>query len=263
MANLKRRNHYLPVCYQTGFANSSGQVWVKFADKPKPELRNPMSVGRKQSLYIIERDGIETDKVEDFFSKEIETPFAALSQRIKDEKDKFSGISGKESGVLARFVASQAVRTLAHKECIGEQARGPVDSNTFVRVMGKKTITLLDSWIKHPPQFHFYTSLPHVADRFISGDHPVLVIVEHDNPIWLPTSEPKLNITSLGDILKSPKHGFLISLSPYVCLSIHGTGDREPHLPPQTVDPQFVRFLTDRIRGQSKVFVLARDVESL
>jgi hypothetical protein len=231
---------------------------VKFAGKAKPELRNPMSVGWKRSLYIIERDGIETDRVEDFFDKEIEAPFAALSQRIKEENNKFSEISGNESGILARFVASQAVRTLAHK-----QARGPVDSNTFVRVMGKKTITLLDSWIKHPPQFHFYTSLPHVADRFITGDHPVLVIVEHDNPIWLPTSEPKLNITNLGDILKSPKHGFLISLSPYVCLSIHGTGDREPHLPPQTVDPQFVRFLNDRIRGQSKVFVLARDVESL
>jgi hypothetical protein len=263
MANLKRRNHYLPACYQAGFTNSSGQVWVKLANKSKPELRNPKNLGWKRSLYIIKRDGQETDKVEDFFSDQIEAPFAVLSQRIKDEQDKFATISGDEMGILARFVASQAVRTLAHKDCIEEQAQARVDTNTFVRVMGRKTIMLLNNWIQNPPALHFYTSLPHIGDRFITGDHPVVVIIEHYNPVWVPRTEPTLGITNLTDILSNPKHGFLIPLSPYVCVAIQGKADSEPRLPPAPVDPQFVRFLNDRIRGQSKFFVLARDAESL
>jgi len=124
MANLKRLNHYLPVCYQRGFANPAGQVWVKFSDKPKPEARKPTTVGFKRSFYIIEENGSETDRVEDFFNKTVETPFACLAQRISEEQDEFSTISGFELGVLARFVASQAVRTAGHKKCVEEQAHG-------------------------------------------------------------------------------------------------------------------------------------------
>ena len=62
-------------------------------------------------------------------------------------------ISGDELGILARFVASQAVRTLGHKDCIQEQARAPVDTETFVRVMGRKTIMLLNNWISNPRRF--------------------------------------------------------------------------------------------------------------
>ena len=63
MANLKRNNHYLPVCYQKGFTDATEKVWVKFADRTKPEHRQPHS------------------KVEDFFNQHVETPFAAVSQK--------------------------------------------------------------------------------------------------------------------------------------------------------------------------------------
>jgi uncharacterized protein DUF4238 len=178
-----------------GFTDPSGNVWVKFADKAKPERRNPTSVGRKRSLYIIERRGIETDVVEDFFTKEVETSFAALAQRIREEKDKFSEMSGNELDVLSSFVASQTVRTLAHKGCIEEQARGPVDANAFVRVMGRKMWTMLDAWINNPPKFYFYTSLPHVGEHFITGDHPVLVILLNEKPLWMPRDTPKSDHT--------------------------------------------------------------------
>ena len=260
--NLKRHNHYLPESYQKGFANPSGQVWVKFADRATPELRNPTSVGWKQSLYIIEEKGTSTDRVEDWFSDQVETPFAALSQRIKAEQDKFSQVSGAELGTLARFVASQLMRTMGHKESVEEQAGGPIDSNTFVQVMVRKTWMLMDEWIKNPPNFYFYTSLPHMADRFITGDHPVLVVVENDNPIWTPTGEPTLAITDLGDILRSPKHGFQVSLSPYICVCLQGTGGIA-HLPPMPVDPLTVKSFNDLVRGQSNIFVLAKDRESL
>ena len=105
MANLKRKNHYLPECYQKGFTNGSGKVWVKFCDKLDPEQRNPLSVGRKQSFYIVKRNGKEDDKVEDFFNDVVETPFAPLSRRIKKEQNRFANITGEEWSALCGFVA--------------------------------------------------------------------------------------------------------------------------------------------------------------
>ena len=263
MANLKRNNHDLPQCYQKGFTNSADQVWVKFADKPTPELRNPASVGRRRSLYIREHNGVENDEVEDFFSQNVETLFAALSQRIKDEREKFSEISGTELGILGRFVASQTVRTLAHKQCIEEQAGGPVDRNTFLRVMGRKMWTMMDVWLKNRPKFYFYTPLPYVGEHFITGDNPVLVIQMNENQIWVPADTPNIVITDLGRILQNPNHGFWISLSPYVCVSIRGQWDEKLRLPPETMEPRNVRLFNSLVRGQSKDFILARDKESL
>ncbi|HEY4902693.1 MAG TPA: DUF4238 domain-containing protein [Candidatus Sulfotelmatobacter sp.] len=131
MPNLKRNNHYLPECYQKGFTDPSGKIWVKFADKPAPEHRKPLTVGRKRSLYIWMQAGIENDKVEDFFNEHVEIPFAALSQRIKTERHEFANMTDDECGVLCRFVASQTMRTLAHKATIQQQAGKAVDTNTF------------------------------------------------------------------------------------------------------------------------------------
>jgi hypothetical protein len=91
----------------------------------------------------------------------------------------------------------------------------------------------------------------------------VVVIQWNDNPIWVPSSDPKLRITDLGQILNDPTHEFWLSLSPYVCVAIRGHGHGEPRLPPQTVDPQFVRFLNGRVREQSRIFILAKDKASL
>ncbi|MGA8540446.1 MAG: hypothetical protein WB566_13160, partial [Terriglobales bacterium] len=58
---------------------------------------------------------MEDDKVEDFFSKVVEAPFAPVSRRIKEEQNRFANLTGDEAGAVCGFVASQAVRTLAHK----------------------------------------------------------------------------------------------------------------------------------------------------
>src|ERR1700751_2737355 len=107
--NLKRNNHFLPECYQRGFADASGKVWVKLAERA-PEHRNP-SAGRRRSLYVVEVNGVAHDDIEDFFDRSVEAPFARLSQRIKEEQHQFRNMSATEQGVLCRFVASQAVRT--------------------------------------------------------------------------------------------------------------------------------------------------------
>jgi Protein of unknown function (DUF4238) len=166
--NLSRDNHYLPICYQEGFTNSDGKVWIKDTRKSGPELRKPRMVRRKRSLYIIKENGIETDRVEDFFNKTVEDQFAGPSKRIKEKQNRFVQMSVDDVGVLTKFLASQAVRTIGHKEAIEEQAGSKVDTNTFVQVMSRKMLMLLNAWINTPPTFRFYTSLPNVGDRFIS-----------------------------------------------------------------------------------------------
>lgn len=260
---LRRSNHFLPVCYQKGFADSSGRVWVKFARQRYPVLLGPAAVGKKHNLYIRRRAGIERDDVEDFFSKEVEGPFAAFSQRVVAEQSNLSRISGAEAGALARFVASQAVRTLAHKQCVEEQAGGRVDSNAFVQVVLGQMSAIVNQWLSSAPTFHFYTPLPYVEERFITGDHPVLVMHSHDNPIWVTTDAPQPRIVSLVEILGSQRYAFVVSLSPYVCVSIQGQGDGACHLPPETLGPRDVRAFNGHVRGQSELFALARDRESL
>lgn len=261
--NLRRDNHYLPVCYQEGFTNSDEKVWIKDSNKSVPELRKPSKVGRKRSLYIIKENGVATDRVEDFFDKTVENNFAVLSKRIKVEHNKFVQMSVDEVGVLTRFVASQAVRTLGHKEAIEEQAGSEVDTNTFVRVMSRKMLMLLDAWINNPPTFRFYTSLPSIGVHFITGDHPIVVILPHDNKIWTPTENPELRITNLAEILQRPKYAFMVSLSPYVAVSIQSSGTGQVHLPPQEIDPMDVKRFNDLVRRQCRVFTLARERDSL
>jgi Protein of unknown function (DUF4238) len=261
-SNLKRNNHFLPECYQRGFTDPSEKVWVKFAEKTKLEHRNP-SVGKRRSIYIRNENGVENDDLEDFFDKAVENPFACLSQTVKEEQNKLATITGTEQGVLCRFIASQAVRTLGHKQCIDQQAGHPVNKGTFISTMIRLMRIMVNAWLTNPPSLHFYTSLPHVGDQFITGDHPVLVIEMNDNPIWIPADNPRLGITDVKQILGNPRSRFWVSLSPYICISIQMQGGGSPHLPPEIVDPQVVRLFNNLIRGQCSLFTLAKDKESL
>lgn len=258
---LRRRNHFLPECYQKGFADDSGHVWVKYVGKD-PEPRNPNSVGTGLNFYIRTIGDKQTDDVEVWFDEHVERQFAALSQRIKNEREKFTNISANELGTLARFVASQAVRTMAHKQCIEKQAGANVDTNTFVRVIGRKTLTIISRWLDHCPIFDFVTPLPFIGETFITGDHPVLALILNDNRVWTPTDEPQQGITNLVEILNKD-HAFSVPLSPYVCVYIYGRATQLPSLPPRTVEPAFVRRYNDLIRGQCNIFTLARDRASL
>lgn len=263
MSSLKRDNHYLPVCYQRGFADASGRVWVKFAKLRDPKLLFPESIGKSHNLYIWTRHGSATDNVEIYFDREIESHFAVLSRRIKDEQNHFSNLTGTEAGVLCRFVAAQTTRTLAHKYCVQQQAGRPVDTNTFVDVMLRKMHTIIARWSQHLPTIHFYTSLPLVGEHYITGDSPVLVIRINDNPVWVPVDVPQESITNLGDTLDSPRYCFMLPLSPYVCVSIQNWGDGGIHLPPFPVAPLNVRWLNRLIGNQSKEFVIADRIEFL
>jgi hypothetical protein len=261
--DLRRGNHFVPACYQRAFTDADGKVWIRFANGAFKHLI-PESVGVKNDLYIFEENGVETDKVEVFFDQHIENDFAPLSRRIKEEVDQFSQMSGDEAGVLLRFIASQAVRTLGHKSTMSEQANGaPIDANTFVRVMVRKIKMLLDYWSKNLPAIRLITPLPNVGETYITGDHPVVVLLINDNEIWEPISTPVQGITNLTDILQHPKHAFMLALSPYVCASVVRGEPGKVHLPPTTVDLRDVREFNNLIRNQCKLFTLARDRDSL
>lgn len=260
---LKRDNHFLPVCYQKGFADSSGRVWVRFANRGHSVHWHPSRVGKQRDFYIRTTAGIEDDRLEDFFNKQVESDFAKLSRRVKAERDQLSSITGTELGTLGRFVASQVVRTLANKLCMERQVGRPLNASEFSTEMVKQWKAILRSWLSKLPAFDFYTSLPYVEERFITGDNPVLVVVDNDNTIWVPRDEPHQRITSPQYLLSSPNTSFRVALSSYICvvLRVHGAG--ETRLPPQTMEPMQVRWFNARIREQCRLFVLARDETSL
>ena len=238
-------------------------MWIRFANGTLKHL-TPENVGLKNDLYIFEENGVETDKVEVFFGEHIENDFARLSRRIREEADRFSQMSGDEAGVLLRFVASQAVRTLGNKAAMSEQANGaPIDANTFVRVMVRQMKMLLDYWTQNLPTIRFSTPLPNIGETFITGDHPVMVQLINDNQIWEPISRPEQGITNLTDILQHPKHVFMVALSPYVCVFVVRGEPGEVHLPPTTLDLRDVREFNNLIRQQCDIFTLARDRSSL
>lgn len=262
-ARLKRDNHFLPVCYQKGFADSSGKVWVKFADRETAVHWHPSRIGKQQNLYIRSRGGVEDDKFEDFFDREVENDFAKFSQRVKREQNHLSSVTGKELGALGRFVASQIVRTRANKQSMEEQVCRPLSTNEFLEEMGKQWKAILNSWLSKLPAFEFYTALPYVEECFITGDDPVLLIVEDDNPIWAPSDEPQRRIASPQVILNNPKTSLRVALSPYICVFLRGQGGAEAHFPPQTIEPSAVRSFNDLLRKQCHFFTLAGDEECL
>jgi len=80
MHNLRRDNHFLPECYQRGFADETGRVWVKEAGRNEARHRKVEKVGRRRNFYIRIVTGKEDDSIEKFFGKEVEDGFARVSQ---------------------------------------------------------------------------------------------------------------------------------------------------------------------------------------
>jgi Protein of unknown function (DUF4238) len=263
LRNLRRENHFLPVCYQRGFADAAGKVWVKEWSMMEAEYRNPERVGRKRNFYTQLVNGVEDDQIERFFGTNVETGFGLFSQRIKDEGLTLEP-SGTELGFLVRFVAAQAVRTMAHKRCVEEQAGGPVDRETYLRVMTRQLKAITDAWGTNLPSFLFLTSLPYVTHRFITGDNPVVVFTSNRGVIsGPPTETPVQTITQLPDILSNPESQFSIALSPYVTVMIGQPRANAAHVEFSKLDPIAVLKLNALLRDQCRSFTLARDKDSL
>ena len=262
--SLKRDNHFLPVCYQKGFADSSGRVWVKYANRGNAVHCHPSRVGKERNLYIRTTGGVGDNKFEDFFSREVENDFARVSQRVKRERNHLSSVTGEELGAIGKFVASQAVRTLANKQSIGSQLGRAPSTNEFISQMAKQMKAVISNWATDHPSFDFYTSLPCVGEYFITGDDPVVLEVpkNDDRPGSL-AGGPQRKIASVEAILRNPGASFGVALSPYVCAFLVCNGKGQVSLPPRTLDPERVARFNAFIRKQCNLFTLARDMDSL
>lgn len=262
MQNLQRDNHFLPECYQRGFADNTGRVWVKEAGKTEPRHRRVEKVGRRRSFYIRSVRGVEDDSIEKFFGKEVEDGFARVAQKIKTEGHKIE-LSGVECAFVARFVAVQTVRTVAHHRCIEELAGGPVDRSTYLNLMVRQIWAITKAWDDGIPNFQFLTTLPFVTQHFITGDSPVLVFTSKDGTISTPVAKATPTITMLPELLENRQTQFFVTLSPYMAVSVGQLGPSAPLTQLTSIDPIAVLKLNQHIREQSQLFTLARDRESL
>lgn len=119
-----------------------------------------------------------------------------------------------------RFVASQAVRTVAHSECVNVQAGGRVSRSVFLNAMLRLMQKFAIVWGQHPPRLDFFTALPCVGEYFITGDHPVLLMWANNNSIWTPSDVLRQEIASVDVVLNNPSFVFWLTLTPYVCVSV-------------------------------------------
>ena len=125
-------------------------------------------------------------------------------------------------------------------------------------------MTIFTNWAKRRPTICFYTSLPYVGAKFISGDHPVIPInINIGGSLFTQCASPSYTITSLQALMDNPQHGFLLALSPYVMVLIHGHAGGDTVYPPMTLDPSNVKFFNSLIRGQCTRFLIANSPDDI
>jgi Protein of unknown function (DUF4238) len=260
--NISRENHTLPVCYQNAFTNENGELFVQFLDKDKPIPLHPRVVGKINDFYTRTINGVEDDGIERFFSTFVEGEYAAVAKRIKAEKSEFV-LQPSDVATLLKFVATQIVRTQAHLDCINEQAGMKVPRVTFHHNMHRKMKMIADRWMRHTPDVILWTPLPLLRCQFVTGDNPVLCFTHDEDAPRVVSAMPK--IIDLSVSLESSHNGFIVALSPYICLTVINSGKRDTITlrPAQCTDPNVVRNFNRMIYNQCVRFVAAQDPEHL
>jgi Protein of unknown function (DUF4238) len=260
---ITRENHALPVCYQLAFTSTDERLWVQFLDKEMPISLHPRTVGKLNDFYTQTIDGIDNDGVEKFFNKFVESQFANVARRIKDEKAEFV-LQPADVPVLLKFVAAQIVRTESHRDCINVQAGIKVPQGVFIHNMHRKMKMIADRWTRHMPDVVLWTSLPHLRSQFIMGDNPVLCF-SHSDDSGVSSLPPMPKIIDLKVSLESSQSRFTVPLSPYICLTVINSGNRDKITlkPAQCADPRAVRDINQMIYNQCVRFVAAQEPEFL
>jgi hypothetical protein len=263
--NITRECHTLPVCYQQAFTNANGELYVQFLDKEKPIPLHPSVVGKINDFYTRTINGVDDDGTEKFFSRFVEGEYAAVAKRIVEEKNKFVFRKDEAIAVL-KFVVTQIVRTEAHRRSVEAQAKGPISQDSFLHNLYRKMKLIVETWQQRMPYIKLWTTLPHLQSQFIIGDNPVVCFNNCDEKPVIQSPLPESpKITDLKTSLASSQNGFIVPLSPYVCLTVinSGTRDSVPLVPPQIADPVDVRNLNQMIYRQCVLFVAAQQPEHL
>jgi len=261
--NITRENHFLPVCYQESFTNAEGELCVQFLDKDSPIPLHPRVVGKINDFYTRTIDGVDDDKIERFFGEFVEGEYSSVAKRIKAHKNEFV-LRREDIPILLKFVATQIVRTLAHRLCVDEQAGIEVPQGVFIHNMHRKMKLITHSWSCNCPDIILWTTLPYLGSQYITGDNPVVCFSTNDGPNVQTFLPPVHKIIDLNESLKSSFNGFIVPLSPYICLQVvNSHRGRVTIKPPQPKDPREVREFNQLIYNQSVQFVAAREAEFL
>jgi Protein of unknown function (DUF4238) len=266
--NVTRANHYLPVCYQQPFTNAEGELCVQFLDKDEPIYLHPRAVGKINDFYTQTINGVDDDGIEKFFGTFVEGQYATVAKRIREQKSAFFPQT-REIPILLKFVVTQIVRTQAHRFCIDEQAGTRVPQGVFIDNMYRKMHMITDKWAQHCPVVILWATVPYLRSQFITGDNPVLFFSRtEEGPRGLQTllsAAPK--IIDLKVSLESPLYGFIVPLSPCVCLIVVNLGGHRDSVmmlrPPQCTDPNVVRDFNRMIYNQCVRFVAAQHADCL
>jgi hypothetical protein len=111
---LTRDNHFVPQFYLKNFATPSGEVreyrvLVSHAGVPVWKPVNVAGTGYEKNLYTRIVRGEEADDIEQWLSRDFESPANAALKKVLADED----LTKSDWEVLIRFLASQIVRTPA------------------------------------------------------------------------------------------------------------------------------------------------------
>jgi hypothetical protein len=264
--NITRANHVLPICYQQSFTKQDGELFVQFLRQDRqPTSLHPVKVGVINDFYTRIVNGIEDDGIEKFFGKFVEGEYAGVAKRIVEQRDHFL-LEKPDVSVLLKFVVTQIVRTQAHRTCIETQTGVPLPQEVFIHNMHRKMKMITDRWLKQIPEVVLWTSLPFLGAQFITGDNPVVCFSHSKDESTVQSfTTPTPKIIDLSVSLESSHNGFIVPLSPYVCLTIINSGERDSITlrPAQCTDPRVVRDFNRLIYSQCVNFVAAQDPQHL
>ena len=111
---LTRDNHFVPQLYLKNFASASNEVYeyrtlVSHSSVPIWKSVHVAGTGYEKNLYTRIVRGEEADDIEQWLSREFETPVSEPLQRVLEDRE----LSQSDWEILTRFLASQIVRTPA------------------------------------------------------------------------------------------------------------------------------------------------------
>ncbi len=112
--SLTRNNHFVPKLYLKNFASASNEVYEyrTLVSHPREAVWKAVHVagtGYERNLYTRISRGEEADDIEQWLSREFETPASEPLQRVLEDRE----LSPIDWQLLTRFLASQIVRTPA------------------------------------------------------------------------------------------------------------------------------------------------------
>ena len=142
-------NHYLPCSYLGRFTHEGKlQVYRTLVESEKVPLwktLTPRAIAYHQHLYTDVSSGEESDRLEKWFGREIESP----AQAVIDKAVRGSSMSRAEWQHLIRFFAAQDVRTPTYlRKCL--EAWNHMIPETLGRSMQDLKVQLSSPFVEYP-----------------------------------------------------------------------------------------------------------------